>query len=67
MGAEFWEEKEKMSALGNLEKIYSEQFGEQLGNPRDELELTMWQCGVSNLAVLLEIVMNMDGCGQTFL
>jgi hypothetical protein len=56
LGAEVWAEKEKISTLGNLEKTYSE----QLGNPKDELELTMWQCGVSNLTVLLEIVMNMD-------
>jgi len=60
LGAEVWAEKEKILAMGNIEKTYSEQFGEQLGNPKDELELTMWQCGVSNLAVLLEIVMNMD-------
>jgi hypothetical protein len=46
--------------LGNLEKTYYEQFGKQLNNPNDELELTMWQCGVNNLAMLLEIVMNMD-------
>jgi hypothetical protein len=38
-----------------------------LGDPKDELELTIWQCGVSSLAVLLEIVMNMDACGQAFL
>jgi hypothetical protein len=48
----------------NLEKTYSEQFGEHLGHPKDEVELTIWQCGLSNWAVLLEIVMNMDGCGQ---
>jgi hypothetical protein len=44
-GTEVWAEKEKISTLGNLENTYSEQFGEQLGNPKDELELTMWQCG----------------------
>jgi hypothetical protein len=42
----------------NLEKTYSEQFGEHLGHPKDEVELTIWQCGLSNWAVLL--VMNMD-------
>jgi hypothetical protein len=31
-----------------------------LGDPKDEVDLTIWQCGVGNLAVLLEIVMNMD-------
>jgi hypothetical protein len=42
-GTEVWTEKEKI--MGNLENTYSKQFGEQLGNPKDELELTMWQCG----------------------
>jgi len=49
-GTEVWAEKEKILTLGNLENTYSEQFGAQLGNPKDELELSMWQ----------------RGCGQAF-
>jgi hypothetical protein len=52
-GTEVWAEKEKISTLGNLENTYSEQFGEQLGNPKDELELTMWQCGCGQAFFLI--------------